>query len=428
MILMSSALEVITPGGIVDSLREHLSHLSALVRFVVSMAAILLMPSLSRRLKLPSVVGLLFAGMILGPHVLDIFGKERPVADFMSQLGILLLMFFAGLEVDLNLFRQSERRVVTFGLITTTIPLVLGTLVALWFGYTAIPAIVVGSLLASHTLIALPIVTELGAARLEPIAVTCGATIMSDTLSLVVFAVCVSTYQRGFSPSVLVVQLAEIVAFVLFVLLVLSRVARYALKKMEDREDAYFIMLAGFMAIAAAFAALVNLPGIVGAFLAGLALNEAAHNKSATEKLGFLANSMFIPFFFFVTGFLIDPVVFTKSLIDHFGLALSIVLALLVGKFLAAEISGRSFKYSQNTRMTVWSLTLPQVAATLAATLVGFKTLDPAGHPLIDSNILNSVFVLMVSTSIIGPVMTQRYTPLMVAETQPQIKRATSGN
>ena len=410
--------------GSVDFLREHLSHLPSLVRFTVALAGILLMPSLSRRLKLPSVVGVLFAGIILGPHVLDIFGKERPVADFISQLGILLLMFFAGLEVDLNLFRQSERRVVMFGLITTTIPLVLGTVVGLWFGYAAIPAIVVGSLLASHTLIALPIVTELGAARLEPIAVTCGATVMSDTLSLVVFAVCVSTYQRGFSPSVLVVQLFEIVAFVLFVLFVLSRVARYALKKVEHREDAYFIMLFGIMAVAAALAALVNLPGIVGAFLAGLALNEAAQNRSATEKLGFLANSMFIPFFFLVTGFLIDPVVFVRSLIDHFGLALSIVLALLVGKFLAAEISGRVFKYPQATRMTVWSLTLPQVAATLAATLVGFKTLDPAGHQLIDSNILNSVFVLMVSTSIIGPVMTQHYTPLMLAETQPKIKRA----
>ena len=420
---MSPAFPLIATG-MVESLRVHLSHLSPMVRFAVAMAAILLMPSLSRRLKLPTVVGVMFAGIILGPHVLDIFGKERPVADFMSQLGILLLMFMAGLEVDLKLFRQSERRVVTFGLITTTLPLVLGTVVGLWFGYAAIPAIVLGSLLASHTLLALPIVTGLGAARLEPIAVTCGATVMSDTLSLVVFAVCVSTYQRGFSPSVLIVQLVEIIAFVLFVLLVFSRVAKYALRKVENQEDAYFIMLFGFMAVAAAFAALVNLPGIVGAFLAGLALNEAAQNRPATEKVSFLANSVFIPFFFLVTGFLIDPAVFVRSLVDHFGLAISIVLALLVGKFLAAEISGRNFKYPQTTRMTVWSLTLPQVAATLAATLVGYKTLDPAGHPLIDVNILNAVFVLMLSTSILGPVMTEHYTPLMLAESKTPLNRA----
>jgi Kef-type K+ transport system membrane component KefB len=372
------------------------------------------MPPLSRRLRLPPVVGLLFAGILLGPHVLDVFGKDRPVADFMSDLGKLLLMFFAGLEVNLRLFRQSQRKVAFFGVITTTIPLLLGTAVGLWFGFAAIPAIVIGSLLASHTLLGLPIVTELGANRLEPVTVTSGATVMSDTLSLVVFAVCVSTYQRGFSLSVLAVQLVEIVAFVLFVLFGLSRIARYALHRVENKEDAFFILLFGIMALAAAAAAIVQLPGIVGAFLAGLALNEAAESKPAKEKLGFFANAVFIPMFFMVTGFLINPVVFVRSLIDNFALALSIILALLVGKFLAAEIAGRKFQYPSAARMAMWSLTLPQVAATLAATLVGFNMFDPAGRRLIDERVLNSVFVLMLSTSILGPVLTQHYTPLML--------------
>src|SRR5262249_46526776 len=160
-----------------------------------------------------------------------------PVMDFMAELGKLLLMFYAGLEVDLTLFRQSRRKVTTFGLVTTTLPLLLGTAAGLWFGYSAIPAIVLGSLLASHTLLGLPIVTELGASRLEPVTVTSGATVMSDTLSLVVFAVCLSTYQRGFSISVLLVQLVEITAYVLFMLLVVSRMAAYALKKVEGKED-----------------------------------------------------------------------------------------------------------------------------------------------------------------------------------------------
>jgi Kef-type K+ transport system membrane component KefB len=400
-------------AGTLESLRMHLAALPPLVRFIAGISALFIMPPLSRRVKLPSVVGLLLAGILLGPHVLDIFGKERPVADFMSELGKLLLMFYAGLEVDLKLFRRAKDRVITFGIITTTIPLLLGTAVGFWFGYAAIPAIVLGSLLASHTLLALPIVTEAGVSRLEPIAVTCGATVMSDTLSLVVFAVCVSTFQRGFSTRVLTVQLLEIVGFVLFVVFVISRVAAYALKKVENREDAYFILLFGIMAVAAVLAGLVNLPGIVGAFLAGLALNEAAQNKPAEEKLGFFAKSLFIPAFFLVTGFLIDPIVFIRSLIDHFGLAISIVLALIVGKFLAAEIAGRAFKYAQTARLTMWSLTLPQVAATLAATLVGYKTFDPAGHRLIDDNVLNAVFVLMLSTSILGPVMTQHFAPEM---------------
>lgn len=399
---------------IVERLRVYLGSLPDMVRFIIALAAIVVMPPLSRRLRLPAVVGLLFSGILLGPYVLDIFGKNRPVADFMAELGKLLLMFYAGLEVDLSLFRQSQRKVTIFGILTTTIPLVLGALVGLWFGYAAIPAIVLGSLLASHTLLGLPIVTEFGANRLEPVTVTAGATVMSDTLSLVVFAVCVSTYERGFSMSVLLAQLVEIVAFVLVVVFGVSRVARYALKKVEDHEDAFFILLFGVMAIAAALASMVQLPGIVGAFLAGLALNEAAQNQSAKEKLGFFANSLFIPIFFVVTGFLIDPTVFVRSLIDNFALALAIVLALLVGKFIAAEITGRFFQYPQAARLTSWSLTLPQVAATLAATLVGFKTFDPTGQRLIDERILNSVFVLMLSTSILGPVLTQHFAPLML--------------
>ncbi len=124
---MSEFILIGAKTGTLEFLRTHLASLSPLSRFVVGLSAIFIMPQLSRRLKLPSVIGLLFAGIILGPYVLDIFGKERPMADFMADLGKLLLMFFAGLEVDLNLFRQSERKVIQFGLITTTLPLLLGS-------------------------------------------------------------------------------------------------------------------------------------------------------------------------------------------------------------------------------------------------------------------------------------------------------------
>jgi len=401
---------------ILHLLRTHLASLSPLSRFAVALAFVFAMPPLSRRLRLPSVVGLLLAGIVLGPYVLDVFGKERPVADFMADLGKLLLMFFAGLEVDLALFRQSQRKVVQFGLTTTTLPLLLGTVVGLWFGYAVIPAIVLGSLLASHTLIGMPVVKELGAQRLEPVTVATGATVMSDTLSLVVFAVCLSTYQRGFSMSVLAIQVLEIVGYVLLVLFVLSRLARFALARVENQEDAFFITLFGTMAVAAVLASLVQLPGIVGAFLIGLALNEAAQGKPAKEKLGFFATTLFVPAFFIVTGFLITPAVFVRSLVDHFALAVSIVAALLIGKFIAAELAGRSFNYSRGARLTVWSLTLPQVAATLAATLVGFNTFDPGGQRLIDEHVLNAVFVLILTTSILGPVLTQRYAQRMIEE------------
>src|SRR5262245_2578687 len=149
-----------------------------------------------------------------------------------------------------------------FGLITTGIPLLLGTAVSLLFGYGIIASIVIGSLLASHTLLGLPIVARLGANRLEPITITVGPTVLSDTLSLVVFAVCVSTYESGFSVSAVTKQLVEIAVFVPVVLFGLSRVGAYAIKKAEAEEVAYFALMFGIMAVAGVLAQAINLPGI----------------------------------------------------------------------------------------------------------------------------------------------------------------------
>jgi Kef-type K+ transport system membrane component KefB len=402
----------------IDFIRSHALALPPLTKFAIGMAIIFGVPVLCRRVRLPAAVGLLLSGVVLGPHVLDVFGTQRPVADFFADLGKLLLMFFAGLEVDLVLFRQVQRKAITFGVITTTIPLVLGTAVGLLFGYPMVTAVVIGSLLASHTLLGLPIVMKIGANRLEPFIVTVGATVLSDTLSLVVFAMCVSTFQHGFSVSGLALQLAEIVVFVPLLLISVGRGGRYLLKKAEDDEAAYFVLMFGIMAAAVALTRAVELPGIVGAFLAGLAVNSAVQEKAAKEKLEFMGNSLFIPIFLVVTGFLIDPIAFARSIADHFALAASVVGALIAGKGVAAAIAARAFNYTRTAMLTVWSLTLPQLAATLAATLVGFDTLNSAGRRLIDETVLDVVFVLILVTATIGPIMTQRYAPLMLASSR----------
>jgi Kef-type K+ transport system membrane component KefB len=147
---------------------------------------------------------------------------------------------------------------------------------------------VIGSLIASHTLLAAPIIARSGANRLEPVAVTIGATVMSDTLSLVVFAICVSTYVSGFSAFRLVRQIVEIAILVPVILFGLGRLGAYLLKRAEDQEEAYFVLLFGMMAVAGLLAQFVNLPGIVGAFLAGLAVNAAVRSKPGKDKTGIL--------------------------------------------------------------------------------------------------------------------------------------------
>jgi Kef-type K+ transport system membrane component KefB len=394
-----------------DIIRDHLFTLSALAKFALGMMMLVAIPRLCRRLHVPAAVGLLLGGVIIGPYVLGFFSTDRPIADFMAELGKLLLMFFAGLEIDLALFRRARNRSITFGITTTVLPLVLGTAAGLTFGYTAIPAIVIGSLLASHTLLGLTVLDKLGLKGLEPITVAVGATVMSDTLSLVVFAICVSIYTTGFSASALALLLAEIIGYIALVLFGLSRLAGYVLKHVEDDEDAYFVLMLCIMAVAGVFADAIQLPGIVGAFLAGLAVNASARDKPASVKLEFLAKSLFIPIFFIVTGFLINPITFVQGIIDNFPLVAGIIAALLVGKWVAAWVVGRAFGYSRDEQLTVWSLTLPQVAATLAATLVAHDTLGPGGQRLLDDRMLNVVLVLVLVTAILGPVLTERFAP-----------------
>lgn len=405
--------------GALDSLRSHALALPLLAKFAIVMAIIVGVPRLCKRAGIPVVVGMLLLGVAVGPYGLDVFAQRAPVVDFLADLGKLLLMFFSGLEIDLATFRKARNRTIAFGLLTTFIPLALGTTVALAFGYPAVPAVVVGSLLASHTLIAMPAITRLGVNRAEPIIVTVGATVLSDTLSLIVFAVCVSTFERGFSLTGLAVQLAEIAVFIPVLFLVVGRIGCKLLRKVEHDEDAYFILMLGVVAVAGLLADVVDLPGIVGAFLAGLAVNTAVRQHPAKEKLEFLGNVLFIPIFFLVTGFLINPAAFARTLVDHSALSISIVGALLAGKWIAAQIAAHLFGYSRAARRTVWALTLPQVAATLAATLVAYKTFNPAHDRLLDDQMLNVVLVLVLVTSILGPVLVDRFAPRLAAESRP---------
>ena len=387
-----------------------------LAKFAVGLALFVCMPWLSRVARLPAVVGLLLSGIAIGPHGLDVIGSSRPVVDFLAELGKLLLMFCAGLEIDLALFRRARNRVMIFGLFTTLLPLLLGAAVGLVFGYPPVAAIVIGSLLASHTLLASPIVARLGVIRLEPVTVTFGATVISDLLSLVVFAICVSIFQSGFSLRDIAVQFLEIAIFIPLILVGLSRGGAFLLSKLADDEHASFALILAVMAVAAVLANVIRLPGIVGAFLAGLAVNAAVHHKPAKEKLTFLADALFIPTFFVTTGFLIKPGEFVRSIVHTPVFIFAVIAALFIGKWMAVQFAGRSFNYSSAARMTMWSLTLPQVAATLAATLVAFNTFDPAHHRLLDAQLLNVVLVVMLITSILGPLLTERFAPRLASD------------
>jgi Kef-type K+ transport system membrane component KefB len=361
-------------------------------------------------------VGLLVFGVLLGPYILDVAPVNHPIVQFFGDLGRLMLMFVAGLEINIKLFRKAQTRSVIFGIITTIVPQVLGTAYGLTFGYAIIPAIVIGSLLASHTLLSLSIVTRLGALGLEPVVVTIGATLVSDTVSLIIFGICVSIYTTGFSLSGLAVQIVEVAIFVPLILIGASRAGAWILNRLRDNEAGYFVTMLGIMAVAGELSDLINLPDIVGAFLAGLAVNAAVGEHPAKEKLDFFGRAFFIPIFFIVIGFLIVPGAVGRTILDNFWLVAGMIISLILGKGIAAAIAGGAFGYPREARLTMWALTLPQVAATLAATLVGYNTFNAAGERLLPNEIFNAVLVLLVVTSLLGPVLTQLFTPGMVKQ------------
>ena len=255
----------------------------------------------------------------------------------------------------------------------------------------------------------MPIAQRLGVIRLEPIVVTIGATVLSDTLSLVVFAVCVSMYTTGFSPEGPAIQLTEIAIFVPLILIGLSRAGAWALSRMGSDEEAHFLLMLAVMAVAGAIADFINLPGIVGAGTGG---QQRGTGRPGEDQAGVLWQSLVHPELLYrhrsgdrsggVRRRRRRP--FPSGLGDRRGFAR--------GKVDRRGGWGCIFGYAPAARSTMWALTLPQVAATLAAAVVAFDTRNGTGQRMLDGTMLNAVLVLMLA--ILGPVLTERFAPGML--------------
>jgi Kef-type K+ transport system membrane component KefB len=399
-----------------DPSQEPIVQLPLLVRFALVLAIFLLVPPACRRLRIPGAVGLLLAGVALGPSGLHTLPNAAPVAEFFGEIGKLLLMFFAGLEIDLSQFRRTGVRSLIFGFLTFSIPMVIGTTVGLLAGYGWLAALLLGSLMASHTLLGFPIVQRMKLVTNEAVAVAIGGTVFTDFASLLVLAVCVPIHRSGFSASVFTLQIGEMIAFVLVVFVGLSAVAHWLIERIGGTQERQVILTLLIIALAGFGAEVVGLEPIIGAFVAGLAVNKALSDRECKEQLDRLGHMLFIPMFFVCIGFLIDVRVFLDTLVNRTGLVVGIVGGLILAKFLAAYLTRRLLHYNRAEGNMIWSLSLPQVAATLATAIVAYETRNAAGDRLIDEPAINTVLVLVVVTSILGPVLTEYFGRQLVAQ------------
>ncbi len=381
--------------------------LPLMVRFMIGVTIILLVPSISRRCHLPPVVGLILTGIICGPHVLGMMRHTAPVLAMFAEIGRLLLLFYVGLEIDLALFNQAKWRTTFFGLATFLLPLGFGVALGVGFGYSLVAAVLIGSLLASHTLIGYPVVERYGLLQRQPVIVTVGATIFTDTLSLTLLTVCVSVHKTGFDGYQLAKQLVEIAVYIGIVLFGLGRLANWFFAKFQPEPEVQILILLFIVGIAGLLAEAIDMESIVGAFMAGLAVNRALRGTATQRNIEILGKTLFLPVFFLAIGLAINLPEVWFSIRSHFMFVFLMTTGLITAKFLAAWITGAVCGYSRNDRLNMWSLSMPQVAATIAAALVAYKAMDSAGHRLIGQNVLSSILVMVLVTAITGPILTE---------------------
>lgn len=387
---------------------EFLAKLPTLTSFSLTLMLTLVFPSLMERLRLPRPVGYILAGIILGPHVFGVLNPDGKIVGFFADLGKLLLMFFAGFDVSIAQFQKTRNRAASFGLLTFSCPFVLAIGVAAIIGYPINSCIVIGSILASHTLLGLPIVKERGQLDREAAVVTIGATVFTDMLSILVLALCLPVHLNGLDPVGIFITLGWLAIYVPGVLIGLSWFAKQLLTIFGTTKTSIALVMLLTMALAAQISEWIGMEGIIGAFLAGIAIRRAFGELEMDNSLEVMSQALFIPIFFITAGFLVDFKIFFATLRDHSMLVLGVFAALFGGKWLAAAAAARLFGYLPAERNLMFSLTVPQVAATLAVALVAYSSKNAVGERLIDSTMLNATVVLVIVSSLIGLLLTER--------------------
>lgn len=376
---------------------------SPLITFTLLLLVILTIPPIFERIKLPGLIGLLFAGIVFGSDGLGLLDKDSESVSLLADIGKIYLMFVAGLEIDLDNFRKSKNRSLLFGFCTFFVPLVMGTGLGLAFNMGLNASILIGSLLASHTLLGYPIVNRLGVAGNEAVIITIGATIFTDIGALLVLAICLSIHGGAFTIGSLIIQLTSLAVYSIVVLYGFDRAGKEYFRRTGDEESNQFLFVLLAVFLASVGAQLINVDKIVGAFLAGLAVNDVVGNGPVKEKIEFVGSTLFIPCFFVSIGLLLKISEFVKIFRQDWLLTVSLVTVLIISKFLASLIPKLIYRYNWSQCITMWSLSLPQVAATLAATLAGVN----AG--LISTSVFNGVIVMMLITSVGGPILTNKF-------------------
>lgn len=382
------------------------------LKFLLILVIILFAPIILNKIKIPYLLGLIIAGAVIGPNGINLMERDSSII-LSGTAGLLYIMFLAGLEIDIADFKRNSKKSLVFGLYTFMIPMILGTLTGFYLlEFSMMTSALLASMFASHTLIAYPLISKMGVAKNKAVNITVGGTMITDILALLVLAIIVGMTTGEVNSKFWIRLTISIIVFGLIVMLLFPIIGRWFFKRFDDNVSQYIFVLV-MVFLGAVLAEMAGLEAIIGAFLSGLALNRLIpHTSPLMNRVEFVGNAIFIPFFLIGVGMLIDYRAFFKDF-ETIKVASAMIVVATTAKFLAAWITQKTYKFSVDERRLIFGLSNAQAAATLAAVLVGFNIIigeTETGEPirLLSESILNGTILMILFTCTIASFVAQK--------------------
>ena len=384
-----------------ENLGFHLPISEPITVFGITLLVIFIVPLVFSKLKLPGIIGLIIAGMILGTSGLNILDKERSI-ELLGNVGLIYLMFLAGLELEVGSFLKNQRKNITFGLFTFTIPFLFGFTICKYFlGFGYLPSLLIASMFSTQTMISFPIVSRLRLTKTLPVEISIGGTIITDTLVLLIFVIITSlSANSGLNGFLLLIP--KILAFVLFIILLLPRFTHWFLRNLSSDQMAQYVFVLATVFTTSAIARFLGIEPIIGAFLAGIVLNrQIPPSAMLMNRIEFIGNALFIPIFLFYVGMLIDLKAFVSGY-ESLELSAILISFAIISKWLAAFLTQKIFRLKTLDRQLIFGLSTAHAAATIAIILVGYKI------DIVDINVLNATIVVIFVSCVVSAMVTER--------------------
>ena len=375
--------------------------------FFVVLCIILLAPIIMGKLRIPHIVGMVLAGMLIGKYGLNILERDSSFELF-GEVGLYYIMFLAGLEIDMNGLKNNSWKVVGFGLLTFAVPFILVFLSCLYMlHYSAVASLLLGSVLGSNTLIAYPIVCKYGLQKHNSVTLCVGASMISVTFALVVLAAIVGTYNNGTGIGFWLLFILKFAAYIGAAVYCIPRITRWFLRRYSDAVMQY-IFIMGILFLSAAITDMLGMEGVFGAFFAGLMLNRyIPHVSPLMNRIEFIGNALFIPYFLIGVGMLINVRVLFEGWSTAF-ITFCLVFFGTVGKALAAYAIAFFHRLPKVHGHMMFGLTAAHAAGSIAIVMVGIRLKVAEGTYLLNDDMLNGVVMMILFTCIIGSMVTEK--------------------